>query len=91
MGSNVIEWKIPFIFYRFFLRPSLRNTGIGRSQVTTRLTGRGLAALQIFFSRTLSDPLLSLTAALSSQTQLHGNPEDVPESLGVLNRVGSLN
>ena len=25
MGSNVIEWKIPLIFYRFFLKPSLRD------------------------------------------------------------------
>ena len=43
--------------------------GLGKyfiySQVTTRLIGRGLAALQVFFSRTLSDlsspsPLLSI-------------------------------
>ena len=81
--------KFIYLFI-YNLHNQLRTTGIVRSQVTTRLTGRGLAALRIFFSRTLSDPLLSLTAALSSQTQLRGTPEDVPEFLGVLNRVGSL-
>ena len=81
-----------FIYlFIYNLHNQLRSTGIVRPQVTTRLTGQSLAALRIFFSKTLSDPLHSLARALSSQTLLHGIPEDVPESLGVLNRVGSLN
>ena len=72
-GKSCLHLLIYLFIYN--LRNQLRNTGIGRSQVTTRLTGRGLAALRIFFSRTLSDPLLS--------SPLLSNPS-------LLKRVGSL-
>ena len=45
-----LQFEFIYLFI-YNLHNQLRNTGIGRSQVTTRLTGRGLAALRIFFSR----------------------------------------
>ena len=63
---------ILFIYYSLHNRH--RITGIStRSQVTSTLIGRSLAAWQVFFSRTLSDPLLYLVQALSLHWNIHIN------------------